>query len=204
MKEKYEQMSLDTRGELESTIDALAVEAVITVKDITVRCREAPPPVRNRHEAYGHAAEQMRRILSAVKGIRKDTDDLLKTLSDPDLPALDAASSICNSTMKAARIILEASAEMDRIRDDLYRTESGISEKPTPMEKWMAETQVTRYEEAPEDAEDPEDMDLDEIAERAVNGDFDGIPDEVREAAEDDGGPEDFTGEDFNTLETED
>ena len=182
MKEKYEQMTIDTRDELEKAVDALTLEAILTAKTLTVRCHEAPPPVRNRHEAYGHAAEQMRRILSAVKSVKKDTDELLRTLSDPNLPALDATSSICNSAHKAAKVLLAAAAEMDRIRDDLYASETTKKSAPTPMDEWIAEKE---YEEAPEDPDAAEeDPDLDEVAERLINGDFEDIPDEIREAAE--------------------
>ena len=135
---KYEQMELDTRGELERETDTLTAEAVATIRDMTTRCLEGPEAVRNRHEAYGHAAEQFGKVLFAVKRIGKDTDELLNTLSDPNRPAIEAVSSIVNSTRKAATAIMTAAAEMERIRDELYDAERGAAPKPTPMDEYLA------------------------------------------------------------------
>ena len=125
----YEQTELDMRNELERKIGTLATDAVSKTRkamlDYYEVCiwRNPPGMVRNRHEAYGHAAEQLSHIQSAVKQIGKDTQELLCTLSDPDKPALDAVSSIYNSTWMAAVRIITAAAEMDKIRDELYNAE---------------------------------------------------------------------------------
>lgn len=146
MIDKYEQLELDTRDELERETDTLTTEAIATIRDMTVRCIEGPDPVRNRHEAYGHAAEQLGKVLFSVKRISKDTDELLNTLSDPNRPAIEAVSSICNSTKKAATVIMTAAAEMERIRDELYSAEAGVKPKPTPMDEYLASAEFQEAE----------------------------------------------------------
>ena len=114
MSEPYEQMELDTRPKLQVAIEDLSAKAVSDAgeliqehyRQVAVENMVAPPLVRNRHEAYGIAAEQLAKISGAVKSIKDDTASLLGTLSDPNLPALDATSSICNSTLVAATIII--------------------------------------------------------------------------------------------------
>ena len=59
MSKDYEQMELDTRKELDKAVSELAVETISTVQEMIQRCGEAPAPVRNRHEAYGIAAEHL-------------------------------------------------------------------------------------------------------------------------------------------------
>lgn len=67
MKPEYEQLELDTRPALLKAITAVTTDAVETAHEMTVRHNIAaaeegqhvPGPVRNRHEAYGIAAEQI-------------------------------------------------------------------------------------------------------------------------------------------------
>ena len=89
--------------------------------------------VRNRHEAYGIAAEQYSRIAKAVSAIKADTATQLGTLADPNFPAIEATSSIANSTMEAAATIIKAAAEMKRTLANLYIAETK-EPGPTPLE----------------------------------------------------------------------
>ena len=148
----YEQMELDTRTELNRQIGVLAIEAVSAIQAMIAKCHEAPTPVRNRHEAYGIAAEQLNRISGAVKDIKKATDNLLLTLPDVNYPAIEAVSSICNATSEAAEVMLTAAAEMKRTLGDLYTAESARSEAegPTPIEK-LAEARNKRADLQAED-----------------------------------------------------
>lgn len=138
-KEEYEQMELDTRPDLERAIVALAADAVQTAEAlierhnrlVAQRDQTAPPFVRNRHEAYGIAAEQLAKIQGAVKAIKGDTDTLLGTLSNPNYPAVEATSSIVNSTNASAATIIWAAAAMKKTLDNLYISET---EGPSPME----------------------------------------------------------------------
>lgn len=141
MSEPYEQMELDTRPKLQIAIEELSAQAVSDAgqliqehyRQAALDSMVAPPFVRNRHEAYGIAAEQLAKISGAVKSIKDDTASLLGTLSDPNLPALDATSSICNSTLEAATIIIHAAARMQRTLRDLYTAERTEPEH-TPMD----------------------------------------------------------------------
>lgn len=126
MKEDYEQLELDTRKELDKAITDLTDNVIKTAQDMIQRCGEAPQPVHNRHEAYGIAAEQLANISAAVKFIKNDTGTLLGTLGDPNYPAVEATSSIVNSTSYAAAVLLRAAAEMRRTLDNLYMAENSV------------------------------------------------------------------------------
>ena len=95
----------------------------------------APPLVRNRHEAYGIAAEQLAKITSAVKSIKDDTGSLLGTLADPNFNAIHATSPIVNSTVHATYVLLVAAAEMRRTLDNLYTVENTGRDETTPLEE---------------------------------------------------------------------
>ena len=139
----YEQMELDTRPQLLASIQALASESVQEamgmIQESHRRTAAAsgskPSKVRNRHEAYGVAAEQLVKITSAVKAIKNDTDTLLGTLADPNFNAIDATSSIVNSTTKAAYVPLVAAAEMKRTLNNLYTAETSGRDDATPLEE---------------------------------------------------------------------
>ena len=141
MKPEYEQLELDPRPALLKAITAVTTDAVETAHEMTVRHNVAaaeegqhvPGPVRNRHEAYGIAAEQMGKINSAVKAISDDTKKLLGILSDPNRTAVEAVSDIHNSTLTAAVVLVTAAATMKRTMQDLYTAET-YDPSPTPME----------------------------------------------------------------------
>lgn len=141
MREEYEQMELDTRTALDTAIEAVAKDSIQTVlemiqkhhQQVAWEAQTAPPFVRNRHEAYGIAAEQMGKINSAVKAISDDTKKLLGILSDPNRTAVEAVSDIHNSTLAAAVVLVTAAATMERTMQDLYTAET-YDPSPTPME----------------------------------------------------------------------
>ena len=112
MRPEYEQMELDTRKALDIAIYKVAEDAVATAREMVEASQVAPSMVRNRHEAYGIAAEQYSRIAKAVSAIKADTATLLGTLADPNFPAVEATSSIVNSTTAAATVLIWAAAEM--------------------------------------------------------------------------------------------
>ena len=124
MREEYEQMELDTRRQLDKAIAQLTEDTVKTAGEMITACGEAPTAVRNRHEAFGIAAERLAKIKKAVKAIDGDTSILLGTLPDANYPAIEAVSSICNSTLEAAATMIEAAAEMRRTLRDLYEAEN--------------------------------------------------------------------------------
>lgn len=143
MSDSYEQMELDTRPKLQAAIEQLTTATVMEVerifkehhRQVAEETMTAPPYVRNRHEAYGIAAEHLAKITSAVKSIKDDTGTLLGTLADPNYPAVEATSSICNSTTTAAYTILVAAAEMRRTLDNLYTAENTGKDEPTPLDR---------------------------------------------------------------------
>lgn len=156
----YEQMELDTRPRLTAAIQDLTGEAITEAKGIIKESRRqiaaeygtTPAPVRNRHEAYGIAAEQYARIGKAVGSIKGDLSTLLGTLADPNYPAIEATSSIVNSTTEAAAVLIQAAAEMNRTLEDLYAAETEGSDQPTPMEA-LADAATFQEAEAVDDGD---------------------------------------------------
>lgn len=147
MRPEYEQMELDTRKALDIAIYKVAEDAVATAREMVEASQVAPSMVRNRHEAYGIAAEQYSRIAKAVSAIKADTATLLGTLADPNFPAIEATSSIANSTMEAAATIIKAAAEMKRTLANLYIAETK-EPGPTPLEILAEEGGGDGFEEA--------------------------------------------------------
>lgn len=145
MKEEYEQLELDTRKQLDKAMEVVATDAVKAAMELIHRHHQtvalerqiAPPYVRNRHEAYGIAAEHLARINGAVKAIKDDTGTLLNTLEDPNYPAVEATSSIYNSTLEASAIIIKAAAEMKRTLENLYMAET-TNQEETPLDRLAA------------------------------------------------------------------
>lgn len=142
MNDNYEQMELDTRTALDIALETVAKDAIQTTlgmiqehhRQVALEAQTTPPIVRNRHEAYGIAAEQLVKISTAIKPIKRDTDRLLGTLSDPSFNAVDATSSIVNSTTKAAQVLIAAAAEMQRTLENLYTAELTAENTPSPLE----------------------------------------------------------------------
>ena len=132
MREEYEQLELDTRSELDKAITDLTNDAIQTARDMILRCGEAPKPVHNRHEAYGIAAEQMNNISVSIKEIKNSIGILLGTLGDPNYSAVEATSSIVNSSAHAAAALIRAAAEMYRTLNDLYIADN-IPRSDQPM-----------------------------------------------------------------------
>lgn len=143
MSNDYEQMELDTRSALQAAIEDLTTETIASAglliqehhRQAAHATMTAPPYVRNRHEAYGIAAEQLAKITGAVKAIKDDTGALLGTLADPNFNAIDATSSIVNSTVHATYVLLVAAAEMRRTLDNLYTVENTGRDETTPLEE---------------------------------------------------------------------
>ena len=158
-REDFEQMVLDTRPDLDRAIEAVAGEAISTALALVERHYEIAAerggsytgPVRNRHEAYGIAAEQHSRILKSVNTIKGGVSTLLGTLADPNYNAIDATSSIVNSITDATGVLIRAAAEMKRTLDDLYTAETNAAPGKTPMEALADGDGFQEAEDLPED-----------------------------------------------------
>lgn len=145
MSTDYEQMELDTRPKLITALQELTDGTIREAQDMILESRRqiaaengtTPATVRNRHEAYGIAAEQYTRIAKAVSAIKNDTATLLNALPDPNYNAVDATSSIVNSTAEAAMVLTYAAAEMKRTLNDLYTAEYSEPAN-TPLEDLAA------------------------------------------------------------------
>ena len=140
MREEYEQLELDTRSNLNKALRTVTNDAIATAQEMILENQRQTalenqtvmPFVRNRHEAYGIAAEQLAKISRAIKPIKDDTSGLLRTLPDSNSSAVEATSAMVNSASEAAFVLICAAAEMKRTLDNLYTVE--LSESPLPLE----------------------------------------------------------------------
>lgn len=121
-------MTLDSERDMKDNL-----ETIISFRLQTLLGAYPPPSdVRNRHEAYGIAAENFCQVEASIKKIRGDMTKLLSTLGDPNLPALEAVGALLNSATLAAMDVITMAAEMKRAMTDLYAAERS---EPTPLEE---------------------------------------------------------------------
>lgn len=92
MRPEYEQMELDTRKSLDIAIYKVAEDAVATAREMVEASQVAPSMVRNRHEAYGIAAERKAAGTASRKQNRQrpgKSPGMMKT--DPQAPGRSSA-----------------------------------------------------------------------------------------------------------------
>lgn len=122
-------MNLDTELEIIIKNKALAVTDAVRQEALANMIH-----VRNRHEAYGIAAENFVNVSSSVKAIKNDLATLLDTLPDPNRPAVEAASAIRNSAEELVISAIKMASVMERVLRDLYDAEEGVTvPEPFPM-----------------------------------------------------------------------
>lgn len=92
--QNYQQTEMDLRTNLQQDVDCRVASVIDDTYDMLKDYN--PPAVRNRHEAYGIAADNFTRISAKIKSIRNDMDTLLSTLANPNYPAVEAVSSLHN------------------------------------------------------------------------------------------------------------
>ncbi len=135
MTKAFEQLEMDTRTSLETAIRMLADNAISSAANaVRSSSGDALTHCRNRHEAYGIAAEHVAHITSTLKRVKGDMDGLLSTLSDPNRPALEAASDVYNSLALLAQVTLIGAAKMRQTMNDLYDEENSQT-SPLPIEQ---------------------------------------------------------------------
>ena len=120
---KADQTVMDTRTNIETKIDGSVENAIDYVFKAMDTAGVGSSPVKNRHEAYGIAAEHLTAINGSCKRIKGDVDKLLQTLPDPNYPAVEATSAIVNSLVAGAAILVKAAAVMKKTLNDLYEEE---------------------------------------------------------------------------------
>lgn len=135
--QNYQQTEMDLRTNLQQDVDC-QVASVIDEYLRDMLKDYNPPAVRNRHEAYGIAADNFTRISAKVKSVRNDMDTLLSTLANPNYPAVEAVSSLHNRVSELISLSIVMAAEMKRTMNDLYEAERK-DDTPTPLEQAAAE-----------------------------------------------------------------
>lgn len=133
-KKDYEQTEMDLRSEMTRQIFEATTETVDDALDAIKATN--PATIRNRHEAYGIAADNYTKVSGCVKAVKGDMEQLLRTLADPNFPAVEAVSALHNSTSKLAATVITMAAEMKRTTNDLYLAESR-GDVRTPMEEML-------------------------------------------------------------------
>lgn len=83
MENEYEQMTLGTRTDLEKEVANLTWKTIRQVEEMLNLCAQPRTVSRERHTAYGVAAQHVARINGRNKIVRKTLDGLLITLEDP-------------------------------------------------------------------------------------------------------------------------
>lgn len=134
--QNYQQTEMDLRTNLQQDVDCRVASVIDDTYDMLKDYN--PPAVRNRHEAYGIAADNFTRISAKVKSVRNDMDTLLSTLANPNYPAVEAVSSLHNRVSELISLSIVMAAEMKRTMNDLYEAERK-DDTPTPLEQAAAE-----------------------------------------------------------------
>lgn len=114
--QNYQQTEMDLRTNLQQDVDCRVASVIDDTYDMLKDYN--PPAVRNRHEAYGIAADNFTRISAKVKSVRNDMDTLLSTLANPNYPAVEAVSSLHNRVSELISL-----SKMKRTMNDLYEAE---------------------------------------------------------------------------------
>ena len=120
---EVDQAEMDTRTNIETKIDDAVGNAIDYVFKAMDTDGVGSSPVKNRHEAYGIAAEHLTAINGSCKRSKGDVDKLLQTLPDHNYPALEETSAIVNSMTAGAAILVKAAAVMKKTLNDLYEEE---------------------------------------------------------------------------------
>ena len=132
---KGEQITMNLDTQLEVIIKDTAINAISKVRQDALANMIH---VRNRHEAYGIAAENFVEVTGAIKAIKNDVAALLDTLPDPNRPAVEATSAIRNSAETLVVSGIKMAAVMERVLRDLYDAEEGVTvPEPFPMEDYV-------------------------------------------------------------------
>ena len=117
--QNYQQTEMDLRTNLQQDVDCRVASVIDDTYDMLKDYN--PPAVRNRHEAYGIAADNFTRISAKVKSVRNDM-----------------VSSLHNRVSELISLSIVMAAEMKRTMNDLYEAERK-DDTPTPLEQAAAE-----------------------------------------------------------------
>lgn len=134
--QNYQQTEMDLRTNLQQDVDCRVASVIDDTYDMLKDYN--PPAVRNRHEAYGIAADNFTRISAKVKSVRNDMDTLLSTLANPNYPAVEAVSSLHNRVSELISLSIVMAAEMEAHHERPLRSRAQ-RRHPTPLEQAAAE-----------------------------------------------------------------
>lgn len=127
---EYEQMEMDFTLErdrnLKTNIETVAKFAGYQLED---EC--AVSTIRNKHEAYGVAAENFSKLGATIKNVSTDMGTFLKILQSQDADCVSVAGSLYNSSIEVAQAAIVLAAHANRIMNDLYYK--------TPVEEYIEE-----------------------------------------------------------------
>lgn len=158
--EGYEQTEIDVRLESEKSLKdnvAMAIQFAFDMRKLEAEEAGRPiPPVRNKHEGYGIAAEAWSKVQVREKDIKNGMGDYLALLQVEGENAVQSCARLYDAALNMAVEAVSMAADMSRILNDLYY---GKTSEKTPIEE-MAEqtegepTEADGFEEAePADSE---------------------------------------------------
>ena len=137
--EGYEQTEIDVRLESEKSLKdnvAMAIQFAFDMRKLEAEEAGRPiPPVRNKHEGYGIAAEAWSKVQVREKDIKNGMGDYLALLQVEGENAVQSCARLYDAALNMAVEAVSMAADMSRILNDLYY---GSASEKTPIEE-MAE-----------------------------------------------------------------
>lgn len=153
MSENYEQMEIDVRLESEKSLKdnvSKVIQFTYDKRNLEAEENGKPiPPVRNKHEGYGIAAEAWSKIQFKEKDIKNGMGDYLALLQVQGEDAVQQCGRLYDAAMNLAVEAIGMAADMNRILNDLYY---GVSDK-TPLDEYAEELEENVSEGEFEEAE---------------------------------------------------
>lgn len=160
--EGYEQTEIDVRLESEKSLKdnvAMAIQFAFDMRKLEAEEAGRPiPPVRNKHEGYGIAAEAWCKVQVREKDIKNGMGDYLALLQMEGENAVQSCARLYDAALNMAVEAVSMAADMSRILNDLYY---GTTREKTPIEEMEEQTggeEADGFEEA-EPAESNEEGD---------------------------------------------
>ena len=140
--EGYEQTEIDVRLESEKSLKdnvAMAIQFAFDMRKLEAEEAGRPiPPVRNKHEGYGIAAEAWSKVQVREKDIKNGMGDYLALLQVEGENAVQSCARLYDAALNMAVEAVSMAADMSRILNDLYY---GNASEKTPIEEIMEQTE---------------------------------------------------------------
>lgn len=180
----YEQMEIDVTLESERSLKdnvAKVIQFAYDQRNMEAENSGRPiPPVRNKHEGYGIAAEMYSKIELKNKDVKNGMNAFLSLLQVQGEDAVQSCAKLYDGALNLAIEAINMAAEMNRVLNDLYYG----ADRRTPLEK-LADEQEGTEDGVEGDADGFEEAEPVESSEEETEGE-----DEAQDGAEEETGNE--------------